>query len=340
MTIAMPPPSEDDFAARFSALSTSLLIPLRAQNLATVLDTTDSLINDYVLNPMCEASLVQRASRDLQKHCSPYLVRALGRLAEEDGAEDTMGRISDLLAKLAGRAAMKQLVRKWAFPSKAFDVGTVDISEPSYGECDIGFQTWGAGVVLSKLLAANEIPLTASRILELGSGTGLAGIVAARIGRSLYPKFEIVLTDYHPNVLSNLRRNVHANNVDACTLVGMLDWTIGTLELEDTGAQPDTDSLTSAKEPFEQIIASDFNYEPSHAHLIPAVVARYLSQAGNSRFWSVLPVRPRFKAELDAFYVEMNHRGFVRSYNRRITDDVSGDQVDYLVDAWRLCSTD
>ncbi|KAI9017235.1 hypothetical protein BC832DRAFT_543979 [Gaertneriomyces semiglobifer] len=340
MTIAMPPPSEDDFAARFSVLSTSLLIPFRTQNLATVLTNIDSLINDYVLNPMCEASLVQRASRDLQKHCSPYLVRVLGRLAEEDGAEDTMSQISDLLAKLAGRGAMKQLVRKWGFPSKAFDVGTVDIWEPSYGECDIGFQTWGAGVVLAKLLVANEIPLTASRILELGSGTGLAGIVAARIGRSLHRKFEIVLTDYHPNVLSNLRRNAHANGVDACTLVGMLDWTVGTLEFEDTGAQPHDDALTSAKESFEQIIASDFNYEPSHAHLIPAVVARYLSRDENSRFWSVLPVRPRFEAELDAFYVEMNRRGFVRVHSCRITDDVSGDQVDYLVDAWQLRSTD
>ncbi|KDN43894.1 hypothetical protein K437DRAFT_274750 [Tilletiaria anomala UBC 951] len=106
----------------------------------------------------------------------------------------------------------------------------------------LGGRTWGAAPLLAwELLAATtrrapggekagQSPLapqpTAAprRILELGAGTGLAGLAlasfleqqhSARVAKEdaaneqvMPPPYELVLTDHHPNVLANLRQNV------------------------------------------------------------------------------------------------------------------------------------
>lgn len=73
-------------------------------------------------------------------------------------------------------------------------------------EHSIGTCVWTAAILLSKFLEhdGSALPLAGRRVVELGAGTGLCGIVAACLGA------RVVLTDM-PGVLPNLRDNVEAH---------------------------------------------------------------------------------------------------------------------------------
>ncbi len=84
----------------------------------------------------------------------------------------------------------------------------------------LGARTWGAApllvVELLNALDSQPGPLRPpsaarrSRILELGAGTGLAGIALAAALDQSEELQELVLTDHHPTVLANLRGIVQA----------------------------------------------------------------------------------------------------------------------------------
>jgi methyltransferase-like protein 23 len=68
-----------------------------------------------------------------------------------------------------------------------------------------GFALWPAAIALAHELASRAVDLAGKRVLELGSGTGLPGIVAATYGA------RVVQTDHHDAALalgwSNAERN-------------------------------------------------------------------------------------------------------------------------------------
>ncbi|MFZ0613975.1 MAG: methyltransferase [Desulfobacterales bacterium] len=75
---------------------------------------------------------------------------------------------------------------------------------------------WPAGVVLAGHLS--QLPVVMGRrILEIGSGLGLVGIVAACSGH------DVTLTDFNPHALEFARANAHING---CTTLSVqrLDW--------------------------------------------------------------------------------------------------------------------
>ena len=55
-------------------------------------------------------------------------------------------------------------------------------------------------------------------ILELGSGLGVAGILAAKLGG------RVTLSDFVGSVLQNLERNIKDNGVESCATVVRLNW--------------------------------------------------------------------------------------------------------------------
>ena len=81
----------------------------------------------------------------------------------------------------------------------------IECAACSGSECWQGLQVWDGTSVLLKLLQSSEAThLTGARVLELGSGTGLAGLFLASLGA------HVLLTDV-PSVTSLLKRNVAAN---------------------------------------------------------------------------------------------------------------------------------
>ncbi|KAJ6516203.1 putative methyltransferase-domain-containing protein [Mycena sanguinolenta] len=94
---------------------------------------------------------------------------------------------------------------------------TVDLILDSSPGC--GGVAWPAGEVLSQYLVDKLGPesLRGKKVLELGSGTGLVGLVAAMLGGTVY------LTDQAP-LLNIMRENVEINQLSSFCVVEELNW--------------------------------------------------------------------------------------------------------------------
>lgn len=164
---------------------------------------------------------------------------------------------------------------------------------------DVGLQSWGASIVVSDLMCSNPHKFDlfaqklgdAPRIVELGAGTGLVGITMAKLLPRLgVHNAVIVVTDYHPAVLDNLRDNVSANFPEAAghppVQTCLLDW-----------AAPCLDA--PLHEPADMLVATDVVYAPEHAIWLRDCAAKML--APNGVFWLVASVRPvgRFEGVTD-----------------------------------------
>ena len=206
----------------------------------------------------------------------------------------------------------------------------------------VGLQSWTSAIVLAqrmcadpgKYLLANQvvtvpctprsIPKSKSlRVLELGSGTGLLSIAAAKVYSRLGCSAYVQATDYHPRVLDNLSKNMHAN----LGPIGRLDSEVKVDVVALDWAYPPS---ISNEEKYDIVLASDVIYEPQHACWIRDCAARTMKKgyttlsregdrAGISVFWLAIPLRSTGRHEgmgrtiQDAFSlwgkVEEGHRG-------------------------------
>lgn len=188
----------------------------------------------------------------------------------------------------------------------------IQVHEGSLSYSAIGFQTWNSAPLLCRrlvrdsfeffphLISERRQPCDANgnskasrkslKVLELGSGTGLVGLTAGHVLASILSwlgslvsiDVEIILTDYHPEVLHNLRSNLELNKTrftlpENCTSslkvqVMKLDWR----ELE--GSALVAAGLTGA---FDVILGSDLVYEPEHAIWASNAVRYFLKPKPN-----------------------------------------------------------
>jgi predicted nicotinamide N-methyase len=105
----------------------------------------------------------------------------------------------------------------------------VSVRDATLSADALGSRTWGSAPLLARrLLSPFEAALKHSsqlRILELGAGTGLVGLALALYSQRLGIAAQVALTDYHPDVLSNLHFNASLNALtEPSTLVRRLDW--------------------------------------------------------------------------------------------------------------------
>ncbi|KAI8925281.1 hypothetical protein BC831DRAFT_461746 [Entophlyctis helioformis] len=219
------------------------------------------------------------------------------------------------------------------------NTGTFELIETTYTEAEIGFQTWGGGVMLAKMIDQMVIDVTDHNVLELGCGTGLTGLVAARAGSRL-----TVLTDYHPTVLNNVQRNVEANNLERTARVVRLDW-LWSLPRSDREAQdglfthggdaahetPEMQRQYALDDEYEDpiltstdfrlVIAADCIFDMMHSELVPKVAKKYISRHPSARFHVLLPHRTKFREELKTFEANMPLEGWILEDSRWIEKD-------------------
>ncbi|XP_078259292.1 EEF1A lysine methyltransferase 3-like [Rhinoraja longicauda] len=102
---------------------------------------------------------------------------------------------------------------------------------------------WDAGIVLCRYFEKTCINFTGKKVIELGSGTGLVGILASLLGG------EVTLTD-RPNVLNQIVYNVNSNipsELIVRTKVSALQW---------------DHSHDQSASKYDVIIGSDIVYDP------------------------------------------------------------------------------
>jgi len=97
---------------------------------------------------------------------------------------------------------------------------------------------WASGLALAQWIAANPAAVAGRQVLDFGSGSGVAGLAAARAGAA-----RVVCCDLDPLALAACRANAQANGVQIETL----------------------DDLHASTERFDLILAADVLYD--HANL-------------------------------------------------------------------------
>jgi predicted nicotinamide N-methyase len=149
---------------------------------------------------------------------------------------------------------------------------------------DVGFVMWPSAVALSRWLVSNPQVIKDCSVLELGAGCGLSGLVAA----NLKPK-SVILTDFNPTVLDNLRGNIVLNNnVQTARAMG-LDF----YQQCGTASSGWIDICGEAHAPVNVIVAADIicQYEDSvaaaktiHNALLPDGIAIVICADAKHRF--------------------------------------------------------
>ncbi|XP_062886982.1 EEF1A lysine methyltransferase 3-like [Mobula hypostoma] len=120
-------------------------------------------------------------------------------------------------------AAIRRLEASNDGASKEGDRDSTIIFENKYEFCgynlkisrfinaNLGFSAyvWEAGVALCRFFEKQNASFTAKRVIELGSGTGIVGILATLLGG------EVTVTD-KPSILKQIENNVSINIPSAC----------------------------------------------------------------------------------------------------------------------------
>ncbi len=142
------------------------------------------------------------------------------------------------------------------------------------------------------------------RVLELGAGTGLLSILCrklldlhhATLGTGGTSPGLVVATDFHPDVLSNLKVCVDLNspphtNEDGAAIMSLtdnssdsglhiakLDWATLPVNMQAStsssgGAEEAQEITRFLDRPFDVVLASDCVYDPNHADLLRQVAS-------------------------------------------------------------------
>lgn len=106
------------------------------------------------------------------------------------------------------------------------------VTDRQSAQDDVGFVMWPSAVVLASWLLDHEEVVIGKRVLEIGAGCGLTGLVAARIKHkkenvpcyNSQQSTEVILSDFNRKVLMNIGRNISLNGLDDVAKVMHLDF--------------------------------------------------------------------------------------------------------------------
>lgn len=161
-------------------------------------------------------------------------------------------------------------------PRRFVVAGRFDVSvyETSFYEGKLGSKVWPCGIATATWCAINSNLFVGKKVLELGAGVGLAGLVCAAANAT------VVLTDLDAKndvdcpsgLVPNLQRNIHLNGLRSAT-ARRLDWR-------------DDNEV----EPCDIILCSDCVYYPENVDPLARTIKRHLAHSARVAY-VVTPLR-------------------------------------------------
>ncbi|XP_071968069.1 histone-arginine methyltransferase METTL23 isoform X1 [Engystomops pustulosus] len=176
-----------------------------------------------------------------------------------------------------GRRMEPRIVyREYVYPREDGGAGPsreLRLRIPEVLDSEYGMYVWPCAPVLAQYIWYHRASMTGKRLLEVGAGVSLPGIVAAKCGAS------VILSDSAalPQCLENCSRSCAQNNLTTVPVLGL------------TWGEVSPDLLTLP--PIDIILGSDVFYEPKDFEDV-LVSARFIMERNpNAEFWATYQVR-------------------------------------------------
>jgi predicted nicotinamide N-methyase len=227
----------------------------------------------------------------------------------------------------------------------------IDIHVPTLRAENLHFQTWGSARVLANQL--HTIPVhpeaftdssaslaSKPNILELGAGTGLAGLAAAALWRT-----SLVLTDLAPFV-PGLARNIDVNRNllearGASAESGALDWEepaeLPVYSGEDGAEAKMGKVYRSERDKAGVIVVADCLYSEDHPRMLVGAIVAWLRRGKHSRVVVCYPLRVAYLDIIRELWELMEERGLesVGEGKEEILDEVWDDERLHEWGVWK-----
>ena len=171
---------------------------------------------------------------------------AARRALETFGDDDDARRACEDAARACEDAAATNGER---VRTRAFGGVEVRVLETEIGN-GVGAKLWNAAVTLSERLARTPEIVRGKRVLEVGAGVGMCGILCAKLGAAF-----VTLSDFEDALLDALDRSVADNGVGDACVARAVDWTKEAERLPTPAANPRHVMPDDAA--FDVIIGSD-----------------------------------------------------------------------------------
>lgn len=176
--------------------------------------------------------------------------------------------------------ALSKSQRTFSIPLDAQNTIDLCIAEDNISADNLGLITWISSFVLARQLHTFGLDLSGSEdipILEIGAGTGLVGLTAAK----LFSK-KTILTDL-PGIVPGLRTNVDINShvlgdISQAVHCGSLDWITPQILTLESGTQ-----LNSSNSKANIILAADTIYDEDHPELLANTILAWLAHTPTAR---------------------------------------------------------
>uniref|UniRef100_A0A336KP75 CSON012437 protein n=1 Tax=Culicoides sonorensis TaxID=179676 RepID=A0A336KP75_CULSO len=163
----------------------------------------------------------------------------------------------------------KEHIKKFSFQSRKTDQEKIEILIPELLQSGYSFYTWPSATLLASFLWEKRQSLADKHILEIGSGTALPGILAAKLNA------HVILSDCAklPKTLNHIKHCCHLNNLTVGTDINVIGLTWGLL----------LDNIFRIG-PLDLIIGSDCFYDPSVFEDILVTISFLLERNPNCKF--------------------------------------------------------
>ena len=164
--------------------------------------------------------------------------------------------------------------KKFTFQDCHNNLDSVTVKIPEVMDPSYGMYIWPSAPVLAQFVWYHRDNLQEKYVIELGAGSSLPGIIAAKVGA------KVTLSDSEdlPKCLENCKMSISANNLQEKVKIIGLTW----------GQYSKT---LAELEPVDVILSSDCFYDTKDFEDIIVTVVWIIEKAPHAEFWTTYQVR-------------------------------------------------